>query len=108
MTNDKGQRTIHCAYCGKQITDLPAGAAEREKVYCSFSCEVKGLLGGLNWGLRWLAVSLAWGLVLFALLVMLGRVLLGYSISNPASYYGLMLVLALMTALLTVVFRRVK
>jgi hypothetical protein len=108
MTNDRGQRTIHCAYCGKEIPSPPADAAEREKVYCSFSCEVKGLLGGLNRGFRWLAVSLAWGLVLFALLVMLGRVLLGYSISNPASYYGLMLVLALMTALLTVVFRRMK
>ena len=98
----------YCAYCDKEIKNPPADAAEREKVYCSFSCEVKGLLGGLNWGIRWLAVSLAWGLALFALLAMLGRVLLGYSISNPASYYGLLLVLALMTALLTVVFRRIK
>jgi hypothetical protein len=108
MTNDRGQRTIHCAYCGKEIPSPPADAAEREKVYCSFSCEVKGLLGGLNRGFRWLAVSLAWGLVLFALLGMPGRVLLGYPVSNPASYYGLMLVLALMTVLLTVVFRRMK
>ncbi len=97
-----------CAYCEKRITNLPAGAAEREKVYCSFSCEVKGLLGGLNRGFRWLGASLAWGLTLFALLAMLGRVVPGYSVSNPASYYGLMLVLALMTALLTVVLRRVK
>ena len=103
MTNN------HCAYCGKEINNPSAAAsADGEKVYCSFSCEVKGLLGWLGWGFRWLAISLAWGLVLFALLVMLGRVLLGYPIDNPASYYGLLLTLALMTALLTVVFRRIK
>jgi len=97
-----------CAYCKKGITAPPPDADEREKLYCSFSCEVKGLLGGLGWGLRWLAVSLAWGVALFALFMMAGRAIFGEAISDPASYYGLMAVLAVMAAILTVVFRRMK
>jgi len=91
-----------CARCGKWIANPPPDAAERAALYCSFGCEVKGLLSGLGWGVRWLTVSLLWGLTLFGMLALALRALLGAPIANPPAYYGLMVVLALMTAILSV------
>lgn len=97
----------HCAHCGNPINAHPTDGVP-EKMYCSFGCEVRGLLGGLGWGLKWLGVSLAWGAVLFALLMLIGRAVLGGEIANPTNYYGLIGVLALMLVILSVLQRRVK
>jgi hypothetical protein len=100
---------IHtCVYCGKIITLPPADIDAGDEVYCSFGCEVKNLLGGLGWGTRWLGVSLAWGLVLFVLIVLIGWAILGRPIADLVSYCGLIVVLSLMAVILSVLRRRLK
>ncbi len=97
-----------CAYCGKPITSPQPGLPDQEAFYCSFVCEAKSLYSGFGVGLRWFGVSLAWGLVLAALIVMVGWVILGNPVSDPPSYYGLVVVLAFLAGILSVLRKRVK
>ncbi len=101
------EETTFCARCGKPIERL-AGFAPDQPVYCSFSCETKALLGKLGWGVRWFVVSLGWGLTFLALLLLIGRIFWGAPISNPVAYGGLVVVMMLMVAILSVLLRRVK
>ncbi len=96
-----------CAHCGKTIP-LPAGASPDEPHYCSFSCEVKALVGKTGWGLRWFGIALVWGLAMFALLVVVIRPFIGAAVENPAAYWGLAVVLALIVGILSIFFRRMK
>jgi len=74
----------------------------------TFGQEVKALLGGLGWGVRWLGLSLAWGLSLFALVVMIGYAIWGGLIDKPGPYYGLLVVVGLLTVILSVLRQRAK
>ncbi len=96
-----------CAHCGKSIT-VPENAPAEGPHYCSFSCEVKALVGKTGWGLRWFGVSLVWGLAIFALLVVVIRPFIGATVENPVAYWGLAVVLALIIGILSVFFRRMK
>ncbi|MFQ5576399.1 MAG: hypothetical protein ACE5G8_05350 [Anaerolineae bacterium] len=102
------EQSFTCAHCGKLIPTPPPNTGDGGAVYCSFGCEVKGLLAGLGWGARWLGVSLGWGLAVFGLLALLGRAMFGGPIVEPASYVGLVVVLGLMALILSVLRRRVK
>jgi len=90
-----------CAHCGQ-----PFSAPTDEARYCSFACEVKALLGGTGQGLRWLAMSLVWGGVVFALLMAVARLVWRGPGGNPAAAFGLVVVLGLMAVIATVLWRR--
>lgn len=68
----------------------------------SFKDEVKSLLSGMGWGIRWLGVSLAWGMSLFAFMAMIGYVVFVGDVERPGPYYGLVTVLGLMTLVLSI------
>ena len=72
----------------------------------SFKDEVKSLLGGVGWGMRWLGISLAWGLSLFVFMAMIGYALFVGSVERPGPYYGLVVILGLMTIVLSIWLRR--
>ncbi len=96
-----------CAQCGKSIARRDTIAPD-EPIYCSFSCEVKALVGKTGWGLRWFLVSMGWGLAIFALLLVIARPFVGAPVANPAAYFGLIVVLALIVAILSLLLRRMK
>ena len=73
----------------------------------SFGDEVKELTAGLGWGVRWLAVSLAWGGSLFAFMGLIIYAVSGGAITNPGPYYGLVVVTGLLTLVLSILRRRV-
>jgi hypothetical protein len=62
----------------------------------------------MGWGIRWLAVSLAWGVCLFMMLALIGYAIWGGPIENPARHYGLIVVFGLMTGILSVLWRRIR
>ncbi len=97
---------ILCAHCGKIIKN-PSHPSPTGIYFCSFSCEVKNLLGKSGWGFRWFSTAMVWGLALLATMFLLVRVFLGRPIANPPAYFGLIIVLGLMTAILTVLLKRV-
>ena len=96
-----------CAHCGKSIS-VPEGAPPDGPHYCSFGCEVKALVGKTGWGMRWFGISLAWGLAVFALLVVIVRPFIGMPVKNPAAYWGFTIVLGLIVGILSIFFRRMK
>ena len=73
----------------------------------SFKDEVRNLIAGLGWGIRWLGISLAWGGCLFAFMVLIGHAIWGGQIANPGPYYGLIVVTGLLTVILSIVRRRI-
>ncbi|MEM7033259.1 MAG: hypothetical protein AAF629_27140 [Chloroflexota bacterium] len=79
---------------------------EHDKPDDSFSDELRTLLQGLGWGFRWLGLSLAWGCTLFGAMAMLIYAIVGGEVTNPPAFYGLIVVLGLMAAILTVWRRR--
>jgi len=84
-----------------------AGEESQPERTLSFSDEVRALTQGLGWGIRWLGVSLAWGLCFFAFLALLLYALAGGTIPNPGPYYGLIVVMGLLTVILSFLRRRV-
>ena len=74
----------------------------------SFGAEVKALLGGLGWGVRWLIASLVWGLSLFTFVVLIVYALWGGPIERPGPYYGLIMVTGLLTVIFSVVRRQLR
>jgi hypothetical protein len=86
----------------------PSPPEEDRQAGVSFGDEVKSLLGGMGWGIRWLAVSLAWGVCLFMMLALIGYAIWGGPIENPARHYGLIVVFGLMTGILSVLWRRIR
>lgn len=84
----------------RQITD------EAAKLNTSFMEEVRALTAGLGWGVRWLGLSLAWGLCLFGFIALVGYAIWGGPIGNPWAYYGLIVVVGLLAAGLSVLRRR--
>lgn len=95
-----------CAYCEKEFIPTSPPLPDAEDVYCSFRCEVNALRSGIGRGIQWLGLSLIWGLVSLAFLVMLGQIIFSESISDPASYYALLVVLGLLTAILSILRQR--
>ena len=84
-------------------TNAETGRASQD----SFKDEVRNLMAGLGWGIRWLGVSLAWGGCLFAFLALIGHAIWGGQIANPGPYYGLIVVTGLLTLILSIVRRRI-
>lgn len=84
----------------RQITD------EADKLDTSFMEEVKALTAGLGWGVRWLGLSLAWGLCLFGFIGLVGYAIWGGPIDNPGAYYGLVVVVGLLSAGLSALRRQ--
>ncbi len=76
------------------------GQDELEEVGRSFTDEVNELIGGLGWGLRWLGISLLWGLCLFAFITLIGYAIWGGPIAKPGPYYGLIVVTGLLAAIM--------
>ncbi len=97
-----------CAHCGKPVIHPHYFGDDDAPRYCSFRCESAALFSNLKGGVKWFAVSLGWGLAILALVVVLARPIFGTPIANPAAYWGLVVVLAAIVAILSVVFRRVK
>lgn len=96
---------IICAHCGKTIKNPPASPTG--VYFCSFSCEVKSLLGKSGWGFQWFFTTMAWGLALLAMTGLLVRAFLGTPITNLPAYFGLIIVLGLIIAILTVFLKRI-
>ncbi len=84
----------------RQITD------EADKRDTSFMEEVRALTTGLGWGVRWLGLSLAWGLCLFGFIALVGYAIWGGPIDNPWAYYGLIVVVGLLAVGLSALRRR--
>ena len=96
---------IKCAHCGKSIKNHPVSPTGI--YFCSFSCEVKNLLGKSGWGFRWFGTVMAWSLALSALIFLLVRAFLRTPVANPAAFYGLIIVLGLIVAILSIFLKRI-
>jgi hypothetical protein len=58
--------------------------------------------------MRWLGISLVWGLLLFTFMVLIGWVIFGPAPARPGPFYGLIVVVGLLTLVLSVVRQRFK
>jgi hypothetical protein len=102
------QREHTCAFCGKAVENGPLDVGEGRLLYCSFGCEVRGLLKGLGWGVRWLVISLLWGLLLFTFIILIGRAIWGEPPARPVPFYGLIVVTGLLALIFSILRRRLK
>lgn len=98
-----------CARCGKPFRTHHYFRDDDAPEYCSFRCESAALFGKFGWGLKWFAVSLAWGTAIFALFVLVVRPLFAHApVENPLAFGGLVAVLVAIIGILTVLLRRVS
>lgn len=88
------------------VSSLGQITNKANKPATSFMEEIKVLIAGLGWGVRWLGLSLAWGLCLFGFIALVGYAIWGGSIDNPRAYYSLVVVVGLLTVGLSVLRRR--
>jgi hypothetical protein len=94
-----------CARCQRPFA-APEVRGQATAAYCSFRCEAQALLAGCGPGLRWLVVTVGWGLATFSLVVLIVRLFLQGLPDRPLPYLALIAVLVLVVALLTPWFRR--
>ena len=94
-----------CAFCGKTVENVSLDVDKGRVLYCSFRCEVKGLLKGLGWGVRWLIISLVWGLLLFTFILMVGWTIFGGVPTRSGPFYGLIAVVGLLALILSILRR---